>query len=603
MINLSRFRCLSGGVALAFSLLLPFFSSPANAVESFCPGGASPRSDIIACMDFETACASSSSDTCWTDNGFSSRDDHRGTDMEILTDATRAITGTRYARLRGIGGGTGGGYATYDPASDLSEVRVRWYMTFWQYPHYYFNHFLGVAVSGPGAGVYPACNRGSTLEIGGQSSAYNYGSGDCGYNTLTPNFDTAFDLDLHPNQGNTKVPVFKNGKAYLIEVAIKMDTACTTNTAHGCNGVYKLWVDGDLVISYTDLNWGGTRNGATIKTLDNPRWYRHKRNPMEFPGEIWFDNQVVSNDADLEIGAAAGATNLGTAVAEAMDIGCGIEPFFLNAGSSYSPELDFAGAGYVSICGSPATTWRGNAGVSSTSIYHTGVVTDHGSGGGRPYAEQSMKVECTGANCGAGFYVPRMGAPTTGSEGDGSTNAYRNGALPQKVIHGYLYLPSTSTPNDKIAYPGFFGRGTVAQSNYVAISENTGKWAIIQKHDDGTPGYVVTSAVDVTRDTWHRFELIVWDTEGVSLMIDGVQLYDQQALTNSPTWLFDNSHVADNSGSVFAIIDYIGTGTVTAYLDDVSEGSFSFWNCDGWDANMCPFKEVFYPGGSFAWLF
>lgn len=581
-------------IIAGFVFYLITFAQPAAAIESICPGGSSPRADIIWCADFETPCADDSSDTCWTDNGFTSRSDHRGSDMRILTDAGRAVLGSRYALLKGIIGGTGTGYASYNPSPSLSEVRIRWYQRFNKYLHYYHNHFAGVSVDK--AGPTTPCHRGATLEMGGQSSVYNYGSGTCGYTS-----GGGFDLDMHPNQGIA--PVLKNGKWYRFELAIKLDTSCSAETAHACNGVYKLWIDGNLVISYTDVNWGGAINSALITVLDIVRNYYHYRNPQE-AGEVWFDQLVVGNDADTEIGAATGATNIGTEVADAYGITCGIEGFYLSSSVSYSPELDFAAApgSRISVCGSPAETWRGNAGVGSTTIYHTGVVTDHASGGGRPYAEQSLKSECTGANCGAGVRSPRMGGLVSGSEGDGNSNVYRNGVLPQQVDHGYIYFPSTSTPNDKIAYNGFYGKGTDWHSNYIGLSENAGKLAIIQRHNDGTPGYVVTSDVDIVRDTWHRYELIVWDSEGFSLMFDGVQLYDQEPLTNSPTWLFDSAHTADDSGSVTGIIDYIGSGTVAIYHDDISKGTVSFWNCDGWDATMCPFAASANIGGIFPWL-
>lgn len=554
--------------------------SSAHAIESLCPGGASPRADILVCMDAETACASESSDLCFTDNGFSTRDDHRGTDIMAVTDATKAVLGSRYFKLEGILGGTGTGYATYNNA-DSSEIRLRWYQRFDQYQHYYSNHFLGISLAGSGA-----CSTGLTLEIGGQSSVYAYWNGTCG----VPKGEERLD----PNQGAgaTTVPVIKNGKWYLFETAVKVDTSCSDNLVwNGCNGVYKLWVDGVLVISHTNLNLGGTTHTAQVVSVDPLRNYRHKRNPVN-PGKVYIDQIVIGNDADTEIGAATGATNTGTAVTDPYDLGCGIEPFYIDSGLSYSPELDGNPANYITICGLPQSTWRGVAGTASVTAAHTGVVADNAALGA-PHAitEQSLRAQCTGANCGAGFLIPRMGGPATGNEGNADVNAYRNGALPQWVLHGYIYLPSASVPDDKIAYAGFAGDGTTAYSNYVALSENGGKWAIIQRHADGTAAYVVTSNTTITRDAWHQFEIIVWDSEGVSLMIDGVRLYTQQALTNSPTWLFDNAHDADHSGTVVGIIDYVGTGTVTAYYDDISQGSTSFWSSDGWGSDS-PFTSA-----------
>lgn len=566
-------------------LALVSWVSSAQAIESICPGGASPRADVIVCMDAETACASETSDLCWTSNGFTTRDDHRLTDLTVVTDATKAVVGSRYFKLEGVPGETGTGFATYDVSPDSLELRVRHYLKFENYQHYYHNHFTSIQLAGDAA-----CTRGATLEIGGYSSAYLYSAGACG---VAPGSE-----QYHPNQG--VAPAFKNGKWYLIEEAVKVDTSCTDDTlADGCNGVYKLWVDGVLVISYTNINWGGVADNAKIADVKIAN-YNHKRNgPLQQRALV--DQIVISNDADTEIGAAVGATNIGTEVAESYATECGIDPFYIDSGINYSPESDwyYVAGGAITVCGDAGSTWRGVAATGNTSIYRTGGVTDTNTtsdfGFLRPIAEQSLRVQCTGADCGAGWFVPRGGGPVTGSEGDGNTNAYRGGAYPQWAIHGYIYLPSASVPDNKIAYLGFTGDGTTDYSNYVALSENTGKWAIIQRHADGTPGIVSTSSVTITRDVWHRFELMIWDTEGVSLMIDDVRVFNQLALTNSPTWLFDASHTADGSGTALAIIDYLGTGTVTAYYDDISVGSTSFWSADGWGSDS-PFAAS--SGGS-----
>lgn len=584
-------------------LLLPFVSSPARAIESICPGGASPRADIVKCIDFETACADGTTDLCWTDNGFTSRDEYSPSDLNILTDATRAVVGSRYAKTTGAFGASGSGYTSVTLSPTQNELRFREYIRYEKFPHYYFNHGFGVTLDcGSGA------TRGGTVEFGGQSGIYVYST----YNTIGT-CDKA--QDLHPNQG--VVPQLKNGHYYLIEIAIKMDTSCSNSAVwNGCNGEYKIWIDGTLVLSYTNLNWGGFTHGAKIATINPVRNYYHKRNPKWGP-ELWYDQIVISNDADLSIGAASGETNLGTAISTPYAIECGVEPFYVVSSTSYAPKLDYAPASgsSISICGTPTSTWRSTAGTANSSIYHTGVITDSGTGsdGGvsRPIAEQSFRAQCTGANCGAGILIPRMGGAVSGSEGDGNSNAYRNGAIPQQVIHGYIYLPSTSVPNDKIAYSGFFGYGTTKWSNYVALSENGGNWAVIQRHNDGTPAYVGSaSGVAITRDTWHEFELIVWDAEGFSLMIDGTRIYNQVSLANSPSWLFDGTHLAEDSGAVVGVLDYVGTGTVTSYHDDLYMGSISNWSCDGWGSD-CPFSAtepsaVVAPpgrGGLSPWLF
>ena len=561
----------------------------AHAIESICPTGASPRGDITWCSDAETACASESSDLCFTDNGFTSRDDHRGTDMMVVTDATKAVVGSRYYKMEGIVGGTGTGFATKTIAN-FSEMRIRWYQRFEQYQHYYHNHFLGISINRTGSsGGTLDCSRGATLEIGGQSSAYVYSTGSCGVAPASDNF--------YLNQGASATPQIKNNHWYLFEVAIKMDTSCSNVLLeNGCNGEYKLWIDGTLVLSKTDINWGGVKNGATITSIDPVRNYRHRRNPV-IPGKVLIDQIVVGNSASTAIGAATGATNLGTANATPYHLDCGIEPFYVNAGVSYSPESDWQPApnSKIAVCGAPLEDWRATAGTASTTVYHTGIVTDTNAtsdfGFSRPITEQSFRAQCTGANCGAGFLVPRIGGTASGNEGDGSDIIYENGALPQSAIHGWIYLPSTSVPNGLITYAGWAGDGTTAHSNFVGLSESSGKWAIMQRAADGTPAIVLTSNKTITRDAWHKFEIMIWDSEGVSLMIDDERLFDQSALPTSPTWMFDSAHNASHGGPVIGIIDYRGTGTVTAYYDDLSIGSTSFWSSDGWGSDS-PFSSL-----------
>ena len=47
--------------------------------------------------------------------------------------------------------------------------------------------------------------------------------------------------------------------------------------------------------------------------------------------------------------------------------------------------------------------------------------------------------------------------------------------------------------------------------------------------------------------------------------------------------------VLENPGMVVGVIDFQGTGTYTAYFDDLTVTTVSAWSCDGWGAASCPF--------------
>lgn len=66
-----------------FLIILLLFINYVFAAEPLCPGGSSPRSDIIFCSDFETYTIScpSNSRQCWIDNGWT--DDWPGGDADI----------------------------------------------------------------------------------------------------------------------------------------------------------------------------------------------------------------------------------------------------------------------------------------------------------------------------------------------------------------------------------------------------------------------------------------------------------------------------------------------------------------------------------------
>src|SRR5215470_17444377 len=75
MVRQLSFRFTSTRLGLVIGLLvISFFMAVARAtaVESICPGGATPRADIVWCADFEnqTGCLTGTEVACWQNDGY-----------------------------------------------------------------------------------------------------------------------------------------------------------------------------------------------------------------------------------------------------------------------------------------------------------------------------------------------------------------------------------------------------------------------------------------------------------------------------------------------------------------------------------------------------
>lgn len=553
----------------AFLLLVSLFAPSAWAVESICPEGASPRSDVKWCSGFEatTGCTSGKENACWMANGFDNGNASSATGWTIqnvgdAAEGNRAVVGTA------VPGSIGPGYAEVTiPGGPTNTARIRWVVTYKNgRATYHDNHAFGIVALNPGA----TCNRGGTLELA--SHAYYL------YSTMTGGCGVG-GFELYPNQGT--VPVLKNNQKNYFEALYKIDTSCTdTGSVHGCNGIFKLWVNGTLVISYTDVNWGGVTNGVQWKIFTPVRDYFHRRYPT-WPATIQVDAIVLSDSDSVMIGPPENFNAGFGDTSSPYLVYCNLDAYWSDGGSSQSINTDCAAGGCKDF-----SSWRTGTVTYDATRTKGGYSNSCGTSG---YSDRSLKVSVTGAD-GAGHFYYREGG--TNSGGDGSSNAYRVNEFKQLCGYGVIYLDPANVYTDYIAFSGFKSyTNTDNWGKYLALSVNNGKWSVLERND----GFFVqhTSGTHATPDRWHLFEICLWKNDGTteqySLMIDGYRLFNRAATTYDASWLFGNG--ASENGYVQGILDYRGSGTINAWYDNIGLGSYSFWSCDGWGQESCPFGK------------
>ncbi len=532
--------------SLIFSLLLLLVPNFAAAVESICPGGSSPRGDVKFCADFDNlaGCVTGKEPTCWAQNLIGDIP----TGFRITSGG--AAVGTGFAAGSGPVGSTGPGFSEITlPGGRVNQVTLRYYVRYSRgYMTYGSNHFPSII----GSSADFSCHRGTTLE-GSMTDYFLYSSADCGVG--------GFDRHLNMNVR----PILKNNRWYLIEMSASVDTACSNPAADdGCNGTYKLSIDGQVVMNYTNLNWGGVTHGVKWHAVNGPRSYFHRLVPPWQP-EIHFDNFVVATSL-TPIGAAANENPRGTADPSSP---YGIY-FGVNAalGRSIAPDCAPNNHGVNQA-------WKDNGPTFETGIVHRGFTDTCNI---PPLTDQSFKVTVPGGSTGGGLFGDRMGSPA-------------DYVFPSQALQGYIYLPSSNNYDNMEALTGFFGYGSGIDTKYTAITIDQGKWGIIQRYDD-SPTVVHRTAVTASTNSWHRFEIMIWNNQSVSLMIDNQRLLDKVALPKPVDYAFNFPHM---NGPVYGVIDYNGPSTFTVYYDDLGAGTASFWSCDGWSSDSCPFVNAQRP--------
>lgn len=552
----------------AFLLLGLLFPPSVGAIESICPGGASPRSDVKLCSGFEstTGCTTGKENACWTGNGFDSGSNSSAHGWTIKNvnnapEGSRAVVGTCDP------GSVGPGYAEITlPGSLASVVRTRAVLTFKNgRATYHDNHILGLtAINGD-----DSCHRGGTIELSSHAYyLYSTMTGGCGVGSF----------DLYPNQGT--VPVLLNNKDNVIELLYKMDTSCSdTNSVHGCNGVFKMWINGTLVTSYTDVNWGGFTNGVQWKISTPVRAYNHRRCEL-WESQLQVDAIVFSDSDSVMIGAPE---NMPTSYGDTQSpylVYCNLDAYWSDGGTSQNLNTDCAAGGCKDF-----SSWRTGTITYDAGRTKGGYTNSCGTSG---YSDRSLKVSVTGAD-GAGHFYQREGG--TGTGGDGNSNAYRVNEFKQICGHGFIYLDPANVYTDYVALPGFKAyTNTDNWGKYLALSvdHTTGKWAVLERSDASFTLH--TTGTYATPDRFHEFEICLFKNDGTteqySLMIDGYRLFNRASTTYDASWLFGSQ--GGENGYVLGFLDYRGSGTLNAWLDNTNLGSYSFWSCDGWGSDSCP---------------
>lgn len=524
---------------------------------------------MIWCSGFEstTNCTTGKENACWTGNGFDSGNDSSATGWTIknvgdAAEGNRAVVGTADP------GSIGPGYAEVTiPGGPTDTIRYRGVYKFKNgRATYHDNHVIGITAQNGGL----TCTRGGTIELSSHAYyLYSTMTGGCGVGSF----------DLYPNQGT--VPVLKNNADNVIELLYKIDTSCSnTGSVHGCNGIFKMWVNGTLVISYEDLNWGGVTNGVQWKTVQPVRDYFHRRYPT-WEAAIQVDALVLSDSDSVMIGSPSGMPTTYGDTSSPYLVNCSLDAYWSDGGSSQTLNTDCAAGGCKAF-----SSWRTGTVSYDATMTKGGYSNSCNTPG---YSDRSLKVSVTGAN-GAGHFYDREGG--TGTGGDGSSNAYRVNEFKQACGHGWIYLDPANTYSDYIALPGFKSyTNTDNWGKYLAISIDAGKWSVLERNDASFTQH--TSGTYATPGRWHEYEICLFKNDGTteqfSLMIDGYRLFNRASTTYDASWYFGNS--GSENGFVLGILDYRGSGTISAWLDNISLGSMSWWSCDGWGQESCPFGK------------
>jgi len=543
--------------SLLFLFVVPLVAHAAP--ESMCPGGSSPNSNVFWCAGFDelSRCSTGRETQCWADNGLGTSE--LSTASKFYITAGGAAVGSGKMKGRAPAGGTGPGYMQISiPGGSATKVNLRYYMKYTDgYMGYIYDH--GPSIRGDGTG---GCIRGGTFE----QSPWNYFMYNTGAGCTVDTFN------LTPNKPNP--PVLKNNRWYLIEQQKIIDTSCSNpSSVTGCNGVMRMWIDGQLVMEYTNVNWGGVTNGVRWTQVWGPRSYYHVREQVWEPS-IEFDNFVASVNGH-NIGAASAENSRGSA-----------DP--LSPYASHQGIEPFLGRHPVNDCSTPS----GYLGTNYGYKWRSGgsLVTEQAFPGGfadtcqsPPAANKSLKVTVNSTGGGGGVAFPRWGGPDSPI------------TFAQQVIHGWLYVPSSNNYSNAPALVGFAGYGCApgdctedSWGNFVSLTVNNGKWALAQRNKavSNTTQIVGTSSVNVQANTWLRFEIVVWQNQKASVMIAGQRLFDKVSLPNTVNWLFTGTSTND---AIVGVINFTGTAPFSIYFDDVSVGTASFWSCDGWHSSSCPF--------------
>ena len=513
-----------------------------------------PRSDIVWYADFENLenldDGTHADRDVWQDNGNLLPEFNPAFVLKV--DPEEAAVGRGYVEGSPVPTSTGSGYMTANiPGGPYQAINYRFYvrfsdeyMTYWGAPH-------GPRLNGVGD---RGRSRGLTIELSAE-----------GYYIYSTATTKSGSVDLRPFLPVGERPKFQNGRWYCVELQAIMDTQVTdpTDAKNGGNGIVRMWIDEQLVIEETSLNLGGVTDNLRWNSIMGPREYYHARIPL-FGQSIYYDNFIISNNGTY-IGPAQNENPRGVADPKSPYANyVGIEPFF-----GHHPAGDCSsGSAYLK------TNLGRKYGLGATK--QTEIVYD-GTPNLCPHKqdtpEQAVKVELPNGDTRGGIEWEKY-----------------PGALTQQVINGWIYLPSGNDYSQHPSLVGFRGYSNFKHGKHVALTVADGKFGINQRREGRFDAeLVLTSRRDVKFDQWQQFEIILWDDQTVSLMIDRDWAFHRKPLPHTVDWMFIPRH--SSRALTVGVIDYQGTGPFTVYYDELQIGSASFWTCNGWSPTSSPFRR------------
>lgn len=549
---------------LAALVSLLFFPLVAYATpEAFCPGGASPDSDVKFCYDFDTPtnCTTGREDTCFTDNGLTTQHKTDGSGFSIQNSG-----GVRGGYIKGVGtaNGSGPGYMEQDlPDSDGGTGGVQgWKSVENRFYAKYADGWVTYDVGGHGpgiGGVGSGCSANITFEMKQVRPTF-YITNSCGEGSINISTTNASAFPL------------KNNKWYLFSLKATVDS-------DGTNGKASFSVDGQEFGSRSNINFGGNSQGLRWTKVWLARMYYHARVPSWLPSINFDQFSIKANNTEVSgVGAASGAS-VGTADTTGPDFTyVSIEPF---GGGHMEGDCSHTSSYLNSAPAGVADQWRSGAEFSSdVTINEFDSSTCVGDG----FNNRTMKVSLPTQGSGGGLLYSLEISESVGGY-----------VYPGQYVRSNIRFPTGNVYTSKPALNGFVkyscdaNCSTAQYGKFVALgSDASGNWALLQRDNAINVNPVVVASTSVPIIANHTFEtqIAIHNDQTASVWIDGVLELDHVALTYSVSSWFSVS--AGAAGIVVGVITYPGTDPFTVYFDDARLGSMSFLDAEDWDAASVP---------------
>lgn len=228
-----------------FGLLFALLCFPAYAFDDTaqCPGGSSPRPDILACYGFDAVvqCVTGFESGCAIANSIGNMSEHPYTEqLHVAQDAPAVGKGYLSHDFRQWGG-TGASVAHSYPALGR-EFALRFYFRFGPGASDFqgsVDHALYVIADGGGKGC-KSTYQGVIIDWASSGAAFFPNA------TCSGGAQTLWSQRMLP------------GRWYLVELYGVVETACVNNQAiRGCDGRLTAYVDGVMQSDFRDWNWCG----------------------------------------------------------------------------------------------------------------------------------------------------------------------------------------------------------------------------------------------------------------------------------------------------------------------------------------------------------